>query len=86
MAQKRCEAASEDCHTVHSHTATLLIRTHPTVKIAMAEEGEVLNEENRPRLEKNIDEQEEQQVTERQEVRALWDWSNRSVTQQQQNQ
>ena len=48
----------------------------------MAEEGEVRNEENRPRVEENIDEQEEQQVTERQEVRALWDWSKRPVTQQ----
>ena len=52
------------------------------VKVARAEEGEVRNEENRPRVNKNIDEQEEQQVTERQEVRALRDWSKRSVTQQ----
>ena len=58
------------------------MRTHPMVKVARAEEGEVRNEENRPRVKTNIDEQEEQQVTERQEVRALRDWSKRSVTQQ----
>ena len=52
------------------------------VKVARAEEGEVRNEENRPRVKKSIDEQEEQQVTERQEVRALREWSKRPVTQQ----
>ena len=63
-------------------TVTLFMRTHPMVKVARAEEGEVRNEENRPRVKKSIDEQEEQQVTERQEVRALRDWSKRPVTQQ----
>ena len=56
------------------------MRTHPMVKVARAEEVEVRNEENRPRVKKSIDEQEEQQVTERQEVRALRDWSKRPVT------
>ena len=43
----------------------MFIRTHPMVKVAMAEEGEVRTEENRPRVENNIDEQEEQKVKER---------------------